>query len=93
VGHLERRLRKLVDRAEARGASPAKQEEARQQREQAEAFSRLSVEDLSAMDELLDRWEDSGTFEDLDEVVDERGLRAFARYEEVLEAVRREGAL
>jgi len=66
-------------------------------REQEQALSRLSAEEISALDELLDlvveHWENSGTFENLHEVVDERGLRAFARYGEVLEAVRREVAL
>jgi hypothetical protein len=37
--------------------------------------------------------EDSGTIEDLCEVVDERGLQAMARYEEVLDAVRRDAEL
>jgi hypothetical protein len=73
-------------------------EEARQQREQDEVLSRLSVEDLSALleivESIIERGEDSGgTIEDLCEVVDEHGLRAMARYEEALEAVRREVAL
>jgi hypothetical protein len=97
VGSLERRLQFLEGWAEARGASPAKVEEARQEREWTEVLSRLPRDDLFLLEDVLtaacECWEASGTFENLGEVVDERGLRAFARYEEVLEAVRREGAL
>ena len=93
MGRLEERISKLEAHAEAAQIT----EEARQQREWAEVLSRLSLEELSALDEVLDliteRWEDSGTFEDLLVVVVDRGLRATARYAEVLEAVRREVAL
>lgn len=89
MGRLEERISKLEAHAEAAQLT----EEARQQRQQAEAFSRLSFEELSALYELLERWEDSATFEDFCEVADERGLQAMARYEEALEAVRREVAL
>lgn len=90
MGRLGERITRLEAHAEAARVT----EEAR---EQERALSRLSAEDISALDSLLDlvveHWENSGTFENLHEVVDERGLRAFARFEEVLEAVRREDAL
>ncbi len=87
MGHLERRLRKLVDRAEARGASPAKQEEARQQRAWQEALSRLPHEVLLALDEGLDameRGEDPDTLVDPYEVADERGREALDALWELL---------
>jgi hypothetical protein len=85
VGRLERRLRKLEGWAEARGASPAKQEEARQQRAWQQAVSCLSLEVLRALDELLaaiQRGEDPHTLVDRYEFADERDCRdldAFAK--------------
>ncbi len=88
MGRLERRLRKLEDRADARGVSPAKVEEARLQRAYQEAMSRLSDDDLHALGEVLDaaeeRLEDSHTLVNLYEIADERGLRALDAFEGIL---------
>ena len=95
MGRLERRLRKLEDRAEARGASPAQVEEARLQREWAEALSRLSDDDLEALGEVIEaaeeRMGDSGTLVNLYEVADERGRRALDAFEEILVNLSRGG--
>jgi len=94
VGRLERRLRKLEGWAEARGASPAKLEEARQQRAWQEVLSRLSLEVLRALDELLDaveRGEDPDTLVDPYEVADERGRRALDDLVEILDDPSRGG--
>jgi hypothetical protein len=93
MGRLEERISKLEAHAEAAQLT----EEARQKREQDEVLSRLSVEDLSALLEIVDafieRSEDSSTLVDFHEFADERYLRAMARYEDVLEAVCREVSL
>lgn len=95
MGRLERRLRKLEDRAEARGASPAQVEEARLQRAYQEAMSRLSDDDLNALGEVLDaaeeRMGDFGTLVNLYEVADERGRRALDAFEEILANLSRGG--
>jgi len=90
MGGLERRIRKL----EAHAESAEQTGEGREQLEFSEVLSRLSDEDLHALDEVLraalERWETSGTFEDLYEVVNhERGRWALARFIEVLEDLRR----
>jgi hypothetical protein len=87
VGRLERRLRKLEDRAEVCGASPAKQEEARQQRAWQEALSRLPLEVLNALYELLaaiERGEDPDALVDPYELADERGRQALDALGELL---------
>jgi hypothetical protein len=90
VGRLKERPRKLEAQAEAAQLT----EEARQQREWQEVLSRLSVEDVEALLEIVDaaieHSADSGMPVDLRDFADERGLRAIAHYEEALEAVSRE---
>jgi hypothetical protein len=87
VGRLERRLRKLEDWAEDRGASPAKLEEARQERARQEALSRVPLEVLCALYELLDaivRGEDPDALVDPYELADERGRQALDALGELL---------
>jgi hypothetical protein len=93
MGSLEGRIRRLEACLDAHVEATGATEEARQQREWSEIFRRLSVEDLHALNETLDaaieRGEDSGTFEDIHEVADERGRRALDAYTEALKALRR----
>jgi hypothetical protein len=92
--NVERRLRKLEDAAEARGASPEKQEEARKQRAWQEALSRLSSEVLRALDDFLEailRGDDPDTLVDPYEVADERGRRALDDLLEILDDTSRGG--
>jgi hypothetical protein len=93
VGRLEERIRKLEAQAEAEQLT----EEARWQRVQEKVLNRLSVEDVEALletvDAAIEHSADSGMPVDLRDFADERGLRAIARYEKALEAVRREAAL
>ena len=76
---IERKVREteeLEDWAEARGATPAKLDEARPQRELSEALSLLPDEVLSALDELIaaeGRGEDLDNLVDPYEIADERG--------------------
>jgi hypothetical protein len=88
VGRLERRLRKLEDRAEDRGASPAKLEQARLQRELQEALSRLSDDELYALDAVLgatiEHTRESGTLVDPYEVPDELSGQSLDLFAELL---------
>jgi hypothetical protein len=88
VGRLERRLRKLEDRAEARGTSPAKLEQARLQRELQEALSRLLDDELYALDAVLgvsiERMRKSGTLVDPYEVSDEPSRQSLDLFAELL---------
>jgi hypothetical protein len=83
VRRLEKRLRKLEDRADARGASPAKLEEARQQRALEEALSRLPLEFVCVLDEFfeaVEHGENPDTLVGSYEVADERSRRALGRW-------------
>jgi hypothetical protein len=94
VGRLERRLQKLEDWAEAKGATPAKVKEARLQRAWQETLSHLPDEALHAFEELfeaVERGEDTDTLVDPYKVAGERGRRALDDFAKILDDLSRDG--